>query len=371
MSQASIDRRTAVRCNGEALRQYIEFEQLQTNFITYRTKVEMAVESLRDIAKELHELEIKNVKHKKNGYITSTVGSGVLGTAMLGGLLTANPVVTIGMFAGTVLTSVGSLIVFTGREKKRIKELEQHVTDMLLGLEEEFERCQRNMAMMNGEGQGIDQIRANLDNALIGRAMTGSGGMNLDTITRILTNIQRFSTNMRSRVNDLPAEVRALLSDGFSQMQYFISPYGATQLINMMRTDAPMAENLPRTSGQPNTCCAGSGLDCITAPAPPITNNQSSGSGLVCASDGKRSFYSSCGKFGKVVYTVGAVFAAFELYNSVTKAGELTKKLQRLRDASDLLKYEGAAKEVFNIALDLQVILSTIFRDSDEEYEVI
>ena len=119
---------------------------------------------------------------------------------MLGGLLTANPVVTIGMFAGTVLTSVGSLIVFTGREKKRIKELEQHVTDMLLGLEEEFERCQRNMAMMNGEGQGIDQIRANLDNALIGRAMTGSGGMNLDTITRILTNIQRFSTNMRSRL---------------------------------------------------------------------------------------------------------------------------------------------------------------------------
>ena len=89
MSQVSLDRRTAVRCNGEALRQYIEFEQLQTNFITYRTKVindlidtevsqnvkvEMAVESLRDIAKELHELEIKNVKHKKNGYITSTVG---------------------------------------------------------------------------------------------------------------------------------------------------------------------------------------------------------------------------------------------------------------------------------------------------------
>jgi hypothetical protein len=45
--------------------------------------------------------------------------------------------------------------------------------------------------------------------------------------------------------------------------------------------------------------------------------------------------------------------------------------LQRLRDASDLLKYEGSAKEVFNIALDLQVILSTIFRDAEEEYEVI
>eukprot|EP00092_Neocalanus_flemingeri_P025581 GFUD01027734.1.p1 GENE.GFUD01027734.1~~GFUD01027734.1.p1 ORF type:complete len:371 (-),score=79.73 GFUD01027734.1:152-1264(-) len=370
MSQTSIDRRTAIRCNGEALRQYIEFEQLQTSFITYRTKVEMAAESLRDIAKELHEIEIKNVKHKKNGYLTSTVGSGVLGTAMIGGLMTANPVVTIGMFAGTVLTSVGSLIVFTGKEKNRIKELEQRVTDMLLGLEEEFERCQRNMAFMNGDGQGIDQIRANLDNALIGRAMAGNAGMSLDTITRIITNIQGFSTNMRSRVNDLPAEVRALLSDGFSQMQYFISPYGATQLINMMRTDVPMAENLPRASVPPSTCCAGSGLDCITAPAPPV-NTSNSGSGVVCASNGKRSFYSNCGKFGKVVYTVGAVFAAFEFYNSVTLAGELTKKLQRLRDASDLLKYEGAAKEVFNIALDLQVILTTIFRDGDEEYDVI
>ena len=37
-------------------------------------------------------------------------------------------------------------------------------------------------------------------------------------------------------MNDLPAEVRALLSDGISQMQYFISPYGASQLINMMRS---------------------------------------------------------------------------------------------------------------------------------------
>jgi len=237
MSQVSIDRRTSVRCNGEALRQYIEFEQLQTNFITYRTKVEVAVDSLRDIARELHDLEIKSVKHKKNGYITSTVGSGVLGTALIGGLMTANPVVTIGMFAGTVLTSLGSLIVFTGKEKKRIKELEQQVTDMLLGLEEEFERCQRNLDFMNGDGQGIDQIRANLDSALIGQAMAGNGGMNLDTITRIITNIQSFSLNMRNRVNDLPAEVRALLSDGFSQMQYFISPYGATHLINMLSKD--------------------------------------------------------------------------------------------------------------------------------------
>ena len=91
----------------------------------------------------------------------------------------------------------------------------------------------------------------------------------------------------------------------------------------------------------------------------------------------------------KVAYTVGAVFAAFEFYNSITKAGELSKKLQRLRDSSgdtmtqitrnwkqnylfsDLLKYEGAAKEVFNIALDLQLILTTVFRGPEEEYEVI
>jgi len=367
MSQVSTDRRAAVRCNGEALRQYIEFEQLQTNFITYRTKVEMAVESIRDIARELHELEIKNVKHKKNGYITSTVGSGVLGTALIGGLMTANPLVTIGMFAGTVLTSVGSLIALTSQQKSRIRELDQQVTDMLLGLEEEFERCQRNLAALNGDGQGIDQIRANLDNALIGRQMAGQGAMNLDTITRILTNFQRFSSNMRSRVNDLPAEVRVLLTDGFSQMQYFISPYGASQLINMMRTEVPAVDNLSSVSVPPPTCWAGSSADCITPPAPP----PGSGTGVVCASDGKRTFYSSCGKLGKVAYTVGAVFAAFEFYNSVTKAGELTKKLQRLRDASDLLKYEGAAKDVFNIALDLQVILSTIFREAEEDYEML
>ena len=32
------------------------------------------MEALRDIAKEIHEIEVKNVNHKKNGYITSTVG---------------------------------------------------------------------------------------------------------------------------------------------------------------------------------------------------------------------------------------------------------------------------------------------------------
>ena len=34
----------------------------------------MAVEALKDITKEIHEIQLKNIKHKKNGYLTSTVG---------------------------------------------------------------------------------------------------------------------------------------------------------------------------------------------------------------------------------------------------------------------------------------------------------
>ena len=37
---------------------------------------------------------------------------------------------------------------------------------------------------------------------------------------------------------------------------------------------------------------------------------------------------------------------------------------------SELLKYNGAAKEVFNISLDLQVILA-IFKEGEEEYEMV
>ena len=33
----------------------------------------------------------------------------------------------------------------------------------------------------------------------------------------------------------------------------------------------------------------------------------------------------------------------------------------------DLLKYEGAAKDVFNIAMDLQIILSTVFKEETGE----
>ena len=37
---------------------------------------------------------------------------------------------------------------------------------------------------------------------------------------------------------------------------------------------------------------------------------------------------------------------------------------------SELLKYNGTAKEVFNISLDLQVILA-IFKEGEEEYEMV
>ena len=124
----NLERRVALRSNGEALRNYLDFEAIQSSFISYKNRVssflvvflwsnysqvELAIEALKDITNEIHEIEMKNVKHKKNGYITSTVGSSVLGTALIGGLVTANPVVTVGIFAGTVLTSVGSIIVFT------------------------------------------------------------------------------------------------------------------------------------------------------------------------------------------------------------------------------------------------------------------
>jgi len=69
-----MERRVGVRSNGETLQRYQDFEQIQSYFISYKNRVELAVEALKDITQEIHEIEMKNVKHKKNGYITSTVG---------------------------------------------------------------------------------------------------------------------------------------------------------------------------------------------------------------------------------------------------------------------------------------------------------
>merc|ERR1719192_1699175 len=164
MSQ-SLEMRAVVRTNGEALKKYIDFEQMQRSFISYKNKVEIAVEALRDIAKEIHEIEVKNVNHKKNGYITSTVGSSVLGTSLIGGLVTANPLVSVGIFAGTVLTSVGSIIVLTKRDKERLGELDTQVTGIMLGLEQEFERCHTNVTALNSDVEGIDELRDRLREA--------------------------------------------------------------------------------------------------------------------------------------------------------------------------------------------------------------
>lgn len=64
------------------------------------------------------------------------------------------------------------------------------------------------------------------------------------------------------------------------------------------------------------------------------------------------------------------MFAAYEFYHSLTQAKEFSRRLQRLRDSAELHKYEGAAKEVFSICLDLQALL-TIFKNVDEEYEML
>jgi len=352
-----MERRVGVRSNGETLQRYQDFEQIQSYFISYKNRVELAVEALKDITQEIHEIEMKNVKHKKNGYITSTVGSSVLGTALIGGLVTANPVVTVGIFAGTVLTSVGSIIVFTKRDKDRLAELDKQVTGIMLGLEQEFERCHSRIASLNNDVDGIDQLRDRLKEASAARQAGGRGGISLDLVTNVIQNMYNFSQGLRSRVNDMPADVRGLLNDSLQQIQYFISPYGASQFVNIIKNEIQQRQPPASTS---DICCAGSNV--ITPPAAPMVADVSE--------TGGSSLYGKVGKVGKVLYTVGAVFAAYEFYHSLTQAKEFSKKLQRLKDAAELHKYEGAAKEVFSICLDLQALL-TIFKNGEEEYEIL
>merc|ERR1712062_206562 len=135
-----------------------------------------------------------------------------------------------------------------------------------------------------------------------------------------------------------------------------ISPYGASQLVNIIKNEI---QRNPQSS-RADICCAGS-LDTIGVSPSVLASTESGGGG---------SLYSRCGKVGKVLYSVGAVFAAYEFYSSFNKAKELTKWLQRLRDSAELLKYNGTAKEVFNISLDLQVILA-IFTEGEQEYEMV
>lgn len=361
----NIERRIAVRSSKEALQRYRDFEQMQNSFISYKNRVEVAIEVLKDITNEIHEIQMKNVKHKKNGYITSTVGSSVLGTALIGGLVTANPLVTVGIFTGTVLTSVGSIIVFTKRDKNRLEELDTQVTGIMLGLEQEFERCHTKVTALNSDVEGIDELRDRLREASSARQTDDQqrqSRVNLDVVTNVVQNMFNFSQGLRSRINEMPADVRDLLSNSLNQIQYFISPYGASQFANIIKNE--VQRNTANTAKVTDVCCAapGSSVDLITPPAAPIMTEVSETGGT--------SIYGKCGKVGKMMYTVGAVFAAYEFYHSLTQAKEFSKRLQRLRDSAELCKYEGAAKEVFSICLDLQALL-TIFNNMDDEYEMI
>ena len=125
--------------------------------------------------------------------------SSVLGTSLIGGLVTANPLVSLGIFAGTVLTSVGSIIVLTKRDKDRLAELDRAVTGIMLGLEQEFEKCHSKLASLESDCHNIDQLTTQLRAASIGRDMAGAGGSNLDLVTNLIGNIHTFSRGLRSR----------------------------------------------------------------------------------------------------------------------------------------------------------------------------
>ena len=125
--------------------------------------------------------------------------SSVLGTSLIGGLVTANPLVSIGIFAGTVLTSVGSIIVLTQRDKERLVELNKKVTGIMLGLEQEFERCHTKLSRLDTDCHNIDQLTAQLRTAKIGRDLAGPGATNLDMLTNLIGNIHSFSTGLRTR----------------------------------------------------------------------------------------------------------------------------------------------------------------------------
>lgn len=358
-----MDRQVAVRTSRETLRQFAEFHLLQEEFITYRTKVELAVTTLREVAKQLHALEIKKVKHKKDGYITATFGSGLAGTALVGGILTTGPFVTAGLFVGTVLSSAGALIVWNAGEKKEVAGCQEKVNNILQDLEAEFAKCVARMRRLYGEDMDVEELGNGVGGVQGGHWRNhGEQGRGLHTVDTIIRNIHMYATEFRQRLNELPADLRGTIEDGLSWITCFLSPAGAARFVNLFRSETSLPDGGGLLQGSPSP-----GLLCSAPSVPDVPEVNTP----VNPRDAKNTYFSSCGKFGKVMYTAGAVMAAWEFYNSITKAGELNKKLQRLRDSSDLLKYEGAAKEVFNISLDLQMILGTVFREDEEDYTLL
>ena len=136
---------------------------------------------------------------------------------------------------------MGSIIVFTKRDKDRLVELDTQVTGIMLGLEQEYERCHTKIVELDlgrsETGGGIEQLRERLREASQGRQGTGiETRINLDVVTNVVQNMYNFSQGLRSRVNELPADVRSLLNDSLTQVQYFISPYGASQFMNIIKS---------------------------------------------------------------------------------------------------------------------------------------
>ena len=113
------------------------------------------------------------------------------------------------------------------------------MTGIMLGLEQEFERCHTRVASLGNDVGSIDELRDRLREASVNRQdsdRTQSARVNLDLVTNVVQNMYNFSQGLRSRVNDMPADVRGLLNDSLQQIQYFISPYGASQFINMIKS---------------------------------------------------------------------------------------------------------------------------------------
>ena len=73
-----------MRSNGERIREVVRLKELQHHFISYRSKVgdwekkvklnlkvEIAVDALKDIARELHQLEVGAVKKRQVDFLSN------------------------------------------------------------------------------------------------------------------------------------------------------------------------------------------------------------------------------------------------------------------------------------------------------------
>ena len=83
MAELVLERRAGLRSNGARIREVVRLKELQHHFISYRSKVglrvsfeqrlkvklnlkvEIAVDALKDIARELHQLEVGAVKKRQ------------------------------------------------------------------------------------------------------------------------------------------------------------------------------------------------------------------------------------------------------------------------------------------------------------------